>query len=328
MATFDALIDDLASRYGLGGNARSLIKEALTMIANSPGGLGGFLDTLKSAGLTSEVASWLGHADAAPIAAAQVERALGADCPRRDCGPSRPHAGRRVDRARIRLAEDRRPLDAGRRRSRRRARGGHGFSLATASRSGDGTGRAAAARRPSGERAERFRRPALAMAGARCVGRRWPAFLFLVDAQPDAVRSAGRKGAGAGDARALDRRAGAIPPPAPSPAAQAPSPPPSLDGSASAIPAAFAAAMRRRRKPPPPRACAFDGRATARACACSFDGSAGDGCSPGACSVRGSTSDSSAGFASAGGASARRPGFASVDRTGACNPGSCRSRNG
>ena len=78
MAMFDALIDDLASRYGLGGNARSLIKEALAMIANSPGGLGGFLDTLKSAGLTSEVASWLGHADAAPIAAAQVERALGA----------------------------------------------------------------------------------------------------------------------------------------------------------------------------------------------------------------------------------------------------------
>jgi OmpA-OmpF porin, OOP family len=77
MATFDALIDDLAGRNGLGGNARSLIKEALTMIANSPGGLSGFLDTLKSAGLTSEVASWLGHADAAPIAAAQVERALG-----------------------------------------------------------------------------------------------------------------------------------------------------------------------------------------------------------------------------------------------------------
>jgi outer membrane protein OmpA-like peptidoglycan-associated protein/uncharacterized protein YidB (DUF937 family) len=78
MATFDTLIDDLASRYGLGGNARSLIKEVLELIANSPGGLGGFLDGFKSAGLTSEVASWLGHADAAPIAAAQVERALGA----------------------------------------------------------------------------------------------------------------------------------------------------------------------------------------------------------------------------------------------------------
>ena len=77
MATFDTLIDDLASRYGLGANARSLIKEVLVMIANSPGGLGGFLDTFKSAGLSQEVASWLGRPDAAPAAAQQVERALG-----------------------------------------------------------------------------------------------------------------------------------------------------------------------------------------------------------------------------------------------------------
>ena len=78
MATFDNLIDDLASRFGLGVNARTLIKEVLTMISTSPGGLSGFLDKLKSGGLTSEVASWLGRPDAAPIAAAQVERTLGA----------------------------------------------------------------------------------------------------------------------------------------------------------------------------------------------------------------------------------------------------------
>ena len=78
MATFDALIDDLASRFGLGANARAVIREALTMISTSPGGLSGFLDKLKSAGLTSEVASWLGHPDAGPMAAGQVERALGA----------------------------------------------------------------------------------------------------------------------------------------------------------------------------------------------------------------------------------------------------------
>ena len=75
MATFDTLIDDLASRFGLGVNARTLVKEVLTMISTSPGGLGGFLDKLKSGGL--EVASWLGRPDAAPIAAGQVERALG-----------------------------------------------------------------------------------------------------------------------------------------------------------------------------------------------------------------------------------------------------------
>ncbi|HEY1864721.1 MAG TPA: OmpA family protein [Roseiarcus sp.] len=78
MATFDTLIDDLGSRFGLGVNARTLVKEVLTMISTSPGGLGGFLDKLKAGGLTSEVASWLGHPNAAPIAAAEVERALGA----------------------------------------------------------------------------------------------------------------------------------------------------------------------------------------------------------------------------------------------------------
>src|ERR1700733_5730031 len=78
MATFDTLIDDLAGRFGLGANARTLVKEVLTMISTSQGGLDGFLDRLKSGGLTSEVGSWLGRPDAAPIAAGQIERALGA----------------------------------------------------------------------------------------------------------------------------------------------------------------------------------------------------------------------------------------------------------
>jgi OmpA-OmpF porin, OOP family len=78
MATFDTLIDDLASRFGLGANARSLVREVLTMISTSSGGLGGFLDRFKSAGLSSEVTSWLGRPDASPIAAGQIERALGA----------------------------------------------------------------------------------------------------------------------------------------------------------------------------------------------------------------------------------------------------------
>ncbi len=78
MAMFDSLIDDLAGRFGLGANARTLVKEVLTMISTSPGGLGGFLDKLKSAGLTSEVGSWLGRPDAAPMAAGPIERALGA----------------------------------------------------------------------------------------------------------------------------------------------------------------------------------------------------------------------------------------------------------
>jgi outer membrane protein OmpA-like peptidoglycan-associated protein/uncharacterized protein YidB (DUF937 family) len=77
MAMFDTLVDDLASRYGLGANARTFVREVLAIIANSPGGVGGFLDRLKSGGLTSEVASWLGRPDAAPLAAERVEQALG-----------------------------------------------------------------------------------------------------------------------------------------------------------------------------------------------------------------------------------------------------------
>ena len=78
MATFDTLIDDLAGRFGLGVNPRTLVREVLTMISTSQGGLTGFLDRLKSGGLTSEVGSWLGRPDATPIAAGQIERALGA----------------------------------------------------------------------------------------------------------------------------------------------------------------------------------------------------------------------------------------------------------
>ena len=77
MAMFDTLVDDLASRYGLGANARTFVREVLAIIANSPGGVGGFLDRLKSGGLTSEVASWLGRPDAAPLAAERVQQALG-----------------------------------------------------------------------------------------------------------------------------------------------------------------------------------------------------------------------------------------------------------
>jgi OmpA-OmpF porin, OOP family len=78
MATFDTLIDDLATRFGLGANARTLVKEVLAMISGSPGGLGGLLDRFKSAGLTTDVASWLARPDASPIAAGQIEHTLGA----------------------------------------------------------------------------------------------------------------------------------------------------------------------------------------------------------------------------------------------------------
>ncbi len=77
MALFDALINDLANRYGLGANAAPLVREVLNYVTGSPGGIGGFLDRLKAAGLGSEVESWLGHADAAPVSSQLVDRLVG-----------------------------------------------------------------------------------------------------------------------------------------------------------------------------------------------------------------------------------------------------------
>jgi OmpA-OmpF porin, OOP family len=77
MAIFDTLIDDVASQFGLGSNSGPLVREILSMVTGTPGGVGGFLNTMKASGLSSEVASWMGHANAAPLAAAQVDRALG-----------------------------------------------------------------------------------------------------------------------------------------------------------------------------------------------------------------------------------------------------------
>lgn len=77
MAIFDTLIDDVASQFGLGSNAGPFVREILSMITGTPGGVGGFLANMKAAGLSSDVASWMGHANAAPLSAATVERALG-----------------------------------------------------------------------------------------------------------------------------------------------------------------------------------------------------------------------------------------------------------
>jgi hypothetical protein len=220
------------------------------------------------------------------------------DCSQRDCEPGRIGSGRGVDRARIRLAEDRRPFDSGRRSSSRRPSGGHSLSLTAASRRG--AGRAEAGRCLSGERGERTGHPSLAVAGARCAGRRWRAFLFLVDDEPDTARSARRNGAGTCDTRAVGRRAGPIPASC------------SSAGGARARPPASALGCLA-------NACASTSGVGATSCPYPSDGSAGYGSA--AAGASGDTrsigrraSDSAANFA--------------TDRTGACNPGSCGSRNG
>lgn len=77
MALFDSLIDDLASRFGLGPTATPLVRETLKLILGSSDGLGGFLNRLTASGLGSVAASWLGASDPAPLSTQQVETAVG-----------------------------------------------------------------------------------------------------------------------------------------------------------------------------------------------------------------------------------------------------------
>src|SRR5882757_9511417 len=78
MLPFDNIIEDAASRFGLGAKAGPLLRELLTLITSS-GGISAFIDKFKSAGLSSEVNGWLGNAGKAAAAptSLQVEQALG-----------------------------------------------------------------------------------------------------------------------------------------------------------------------------------------------------------------------------------------------------------
>lgn len=77
MALFDGLIEEVASKYGLGAQAGPLVREAVGIITGGPGGLAGCLDRLRSAGLSSEVTSWIGSTAAPALSAQTVQSALG-----------------------------------------------------------------------------------------------------------------------------------------------------------------------------------------------------------------------------------------------------------
>jgi OOP family OmpA-OmpF porin len=77
MSQFDQLIDEVATRFGLGDKAVSLVREVLALMTSSPGGIGGFIDKFKSAGLVREASAWLGNPNAAALSTPQVEQVLG-----------------------------------------------------------------------------------------------------------------------------------------------------------------------------------------------------------------------------------------------------------
>jgi outer membrane protein OmpA-like peptidoglycan-associated protein/uncharacterized protein YidB (DUF937 family) len=77
MMTLNEIIDEVTSKYGLGSQGGPLVRELLRLVTSSQGGIGGFIDRLKGAGLGTLVSSWLGRTDAAPLSVPQVEGALG-----------------------------------------------------------------------------------------------------------------------------------------------------------------------------------------------------------------------------------------------------------
>jgi outer membrane protein OmpA-like peptidoglycan-associated protein/uncharacterized protein YidB (DUF937 family) len=78
MAILDAVINELASKFGLGSSATPLVREVLKLVTGAPGGFGGFLNQLKSAGLGTELLSWLGNPQAQSLLVPQVEKLFGA----------------------------------------------------------------------------------------------------------------------------------------------------------------------------------------------------------------------------------------------------------
>jgi uncharacterized protein YidB (DUF937 family)/outer membrane protein OmpA-like peptidoglycan-associated protein len=76
---FDMIIREVASKFGLGDKAGPLVQMLLAYMTNSQtGGLTGFIDKFKSAGMGSLVSSWLGGgANAQAISTSQVEQLFG-----------------------------------------------------------------------------------------------------------------------------------------------------------------------------------------------------------------------------------------------------------
>ena len=77
MTAFDNLTHDLEGKFGVGTKASALMRELLDLMSAKAGGISGFLDRFRSAGLGSEVSSFLGGGSAATLSAKTVDTALG-----------------------------------------------------------------------------------------------------------------------------------------------------------------------------------------------------------------------------------------------------------
>ncbi len=80
MALFDSIISEVASRFGLGDKAGTLVSALMSLISSEQGGgITGFIDKFKQAGLGDLVSSWISTGANEPLEEKHVESVLGAD---------------------------------------------------------------------------------------------------------------------------------------------------------------------------------------------------------------------------------------------------------
>lgn len=77
---FDALIRDVAERFGLGDKARELLAALLAIVFDERhGGIAGLLTRFRQGGLGELFGSWIGNPQPQPIEPQQLESVLGAN---------------------------------------------------------------------------------------------------------------------------------------------------------------------------------------------------------------------------------------------------------
>jgi len=78
MGAMDLLVNEVESRFGLSGSkATSLLGSILGLIQEQSGGLGGFLEKFRRAGLSDTVSSWLSGSSSNAISADTLQSVLG-----------------------------------------------------------------------------------------------------------------------------------------------------------------------------------------------------------------------------------------------------------
>jgi OmpA-OmpF porin, OOP family len=80
MTILEPIINDVSEQFGLRGKAAPTMNALLILMSNErTGGLQGFLDQFRRAGLGETVSSWVSRGSNTPITTEQLERAIGSD---------------------------------------------------------------------------------------------------------------------------------------------------------------------------------------------------------------------------------------------------------